>query len=123
MSRRIDQVKDVRLTVLGDEIHPRRLRLDRNPALPLEIHVVEKLILFLSLGHGVRHVEESIRERAFTMIDMRDDAKIADVRLIDAHRETSGALGVVGKESEAAEDEAVETDACALGSSTGITGS
>ena len=61
------------------------LSLDGDPALPLELHAVEVLLAHLPFGHCVRDVEESIRERRLAVVDVRDDAEIADPRLL--HRQ------------------------------------
>ena len=60
----VDQVQDVVLAVGGAEVHARGLGLDRDPALALEIHVVEELILPLAIGERVGRLEQSIGERA-----------------------------------------------------------
>ena len=54
------------------------LRLDRDPALALEIHLVEELRALLALGERARRVQQPIGERALAVIDVRDDAEVAD---------------------------------------------
>src|SRR2546430_7900315 len=52
------------------------MRLDRDAALTFEIHRIEELILFIAFVDRAGALEQSIRERRFPVIDMRDDAEI-----------------------------------------------
>src|SRR4051812_49731037 len=65
------------------------LRLDRDAALPLEVHRVEQLRAHVAARDGVRLLEDAIRERRLAMVDVRDDREIADVFLV--HNEISRA--------------------------------
>ena len=85
----VDQIEDVLLTVGRMKRHASRLCLDRDAPLSLEIHVVEELILHFSLGQCVGRFEQSIGERALAVIDMRNDAEIANPCGIKRHPETS----------------------------------
>jgi len=71
MTRRIHQAERISLAILGDIVKPHRLRLDGDPALALNIHIVEHLLAHLALG-----------KRRFAMIDMGDDREVADVRTV-----------------------------------------
>ncbi len=73
----IEQVEVVFLAVLGRVTHCHRMRLDRDPPFPLQIHRIEELILFLAVVDRAGALEQSIRQGCFAMIDMRDDAEIA----------------------------------------------
>ena len=74
---RVDQVELVPLPVHAD-----RLRLDRDPALALEIHRVEHLRAHVAPGDGVRHLEDAIGERRLAVVDVRDDREVADAVLV-----------------------------------------
>ena len=74
--RRIEQVKPVFFSRPRGVTHRDRVRLDRDPALALEIHRIEQLILLVALVDRAGAVEQSIRERGLAVIDMRDDAEI-----------------------------------------------
>ena len=54
------------------------MHLNRNPSLPLQIHGVEVLILGIAVRHRPRHLEESIREGGFPMVDVGDDTKVTN---------------------------------------------
>ena len=52
---------------------------DRNAALPFNIHIIENLILKISLIADARKLNQAIRQRGFAVINMRDDAEVSDV--------------------------------------------
>ena len=74
---RVDQVQLVPLP-----LHADRLRLDRDPALALELHRVEQLIAHLALGDGLRQLEDPVGERRLAVVDVRDDREVADPALV-----------------------------------------
>ena len=53
------------------------MRLDRDPALALQVHRIEQLILLVALVDRAGALEQSIRQGGLAVIDVRDDAKIA----------------------------------------------
>ena len=59
------------------------MRLDRDPALPLEIHRIEQLVLLVPFMNRARALEQPIRQRRLAVIDVRDDAEIT--RQLDCH--------------------------------------
>ena len=60
MARRVDEVEDVRLAVLRDVVHARRVELDGDPPLPLEVHRVEQLRLHVPARDGIRELQHAI---------------------------------------------------------------
>ena len=60
--------------------------LDRDAALALEIHRVERLLLELTLRYRVRELEDAVRERRLAVVDVRDDAEVAYV--VESHFES-----------------------------------
>ena len=80
--RRVDQVEDVGLAVVGLVGQPDRVRLDRDPALALEVHAVEDLRLHLARLEGARHLEKTIGQRRLAVVDVGDDGEVADVARI-----------------------------------------
>jgi hypothetical protein len=52
---------------------------DRDTTLTFKIHVVQQLVLFLTSRNRSGMVEQSIGKRAFPVIDVRNDAKVANV--------------------------------------------
>ena len=67
--------------------HAHRLRLDRDPALSLELHRVEELLAHVALRDGPGQLEDAIRERRLAVVDVRDDREIANAVLL--HRTLS----------------------------------
>ena len=55
------------------------MRLDRDPALALEIHRVEHLRFHLARLQRARELEEAIGQRRFAVVDVRDDREVTDV--------------------------------------------
>ena len=77
--RRVDEVQLVDFAILAAVVQAHSLRLDRDAALALQIHVVEHLRFHLTLGQGARALDQAIGERRLAMVDMRDDREVANV--------------------------------------------
>ena len=75
---RVDQVEDVLLAVLRLVVQPDRVRLDRDAALALEVHVVEDLGFHLARLQGAGEFEEAVGQRRLAVVDVRDDGEIAN---------------------------------------------
>ena len=80
--RRVDQVQDVDLPVVRLVGQPDRVRLDRDPALALEVHAVEHLRLHLARLERAGHLEEPVGQRRLAVVDVGDDGEIADEALV-----------------------------------------
>jgi hypothetical protein len=85
MAGGIDQIQLVGLTVLCRIDHTNRMSFDRNAAFAFEVHRVEDLRLHLPGAEGARQLEQSVGERGFAVINVRDDREIANV--LDVHEE------------------------------------
>ena len=77
MPGRVDQVQVVSLAVCRRVGHAHGLRLDRDPALPLEVHRVEHLRHVGARVDGARELEDSVGERRLAVIDVGDDREVA----------------------------------------------
>ena len=73
----IEQVQSIRFAALGRVVHRHRMRFDRNPALPFQIHRIKELILLFSLLDRAGALKQPVRQGRFAVIDMRDDAEVA----------------------------------------------
>ena len=82
MSRGIDQVEDIFLTIVRLVDSPHCLCLDRDPSLTLQIHIVQDLSLHLPARQQSRHLDDAVRQSGFPVINMCNDAKISDFFLI-----------------------------------------
>ena len=91
MAGRVDQVEHVILAVaLAAPVHAHGLRLDGDAALPLQLHVVQELVLRLARGHRSRLLQQPIAQRALAMIDVRNDREIAQVLVLGGHLAKGG---------------------------------
>ena len=77
MPGRVDEVELVALPGDADG-----LGLDRDAALPLELHRVEDLLAHLARRDGLGQLEDAVRERRLAVVDVRDDREVADVALV-----------------------------------------
>src|SRR5205085_2081995 len=83
---------DHRFDVPGAIFQCRRLRLDGDAALALELHRVEHLLAHLALGEAAAHLYEAVGERRLAVVDVRDDGEITDVALRHKERGCRGTL-------------------------------
>jgi hypothetical protein len=98
VARRVDQVQPVRKSVARDVSERRRLRLDRDAALALEVHRIEHLGLHFAIGQSATALDEPVGKRRLAVIDVRDDREIADVQHGKSQRAPAcGALSTRGR--------------------------
>ena len=79
VARCIDQVQNIRFAILAIVQHPDSVELDGDPTLPLQFIGVENLLTHVSLVESASRLEQSISQRRFTVVDMRDNTKVAYV--------------------------------------------
>lgn len=79
--RGVDHVEDVRVArvVRGRPGQPYGLGLDRDATLALDVHPVEVLSTHLPLVDDTGQLEHPVGERGLAVVDVRDDAEIADL--------------------------------------------
>ena len=80
--RRVNQVQLIRLAVFGRVKHRDRVRLDGDAALFFEVHRIEQLILHFARRNRARAMQEPVRQRRLPMINMGNDAEIANMRRV-----------------------------------------
>src|SRR5262245_23969788 len=78
VARGIDQIELIHLPVLGFVIQRHALGLDRDAAFAFQIHGIEYLRFHFALFETAAQLNQAVGERGFTVIDVRDDRKIAD---------------------------------------------
>ena len=76
MARGVDQVQGIGPAVLRLVVQADGPGLDGDAPLPLQIHVVQQLGLHLPLGDGVTQLNEPVRQRGFSVVDVGDDGKL-----------------------------------------------
>ena len=77
---RVDQVQLVGFAVLGFILHAHSLGFYSDPALAFQFHGVQDLLLHFALFEYAGLFEDPVRQRGLAVVDVRDDAEIADVR-------------------------------------------
>src|SRR5690606_15894100 len=78
VARRIHQVQDVVLPVLGLVVQAHGLRLDGDAALFLDVHVVEHLLGHFARGQAARELDQAVGQGRLVVVDVGDHREIAD---------------------------------------------
>ena len=63
-------------------IQPHRRHFDRNAAFPLDVQRIKKLLLHVPPLDGSGEFQQSIGKRRLAVVNMGDDAKIANMLLM-----------------------------------------
>ena len=82
MARRVDQVQGVSLPVIGGIENTHGTGFNGDAALAFQVHIVQQLVLHLALRNGVALLQQPVRQRGFTVVNVGDDGEIADMRLV-----------------------------------------
>ena len=82
MARRINQVKNILLSVLRLIDDSYGLGLNRNSPFPLDIHVIENLRLHFPLCQCSGLLDDAVRESGLSVINMRNNTKISNSVLL-----------------------------------------
>jgi len=80
VTRRIDNVELINLTIIGLIIQRHTLRFDGDPALAFNIHGIKDLFCHLSISQTATRLNKSVRKGRLTMVDVSDDRKISNMR-------------------------------------------
>ena len=78
MARGIDKVEYIVL-VIKTIIHLYGMALDGDASFPFQIHIIQGLGLQIPVIHCPGNLQEPIRQGAFTVINVGDDAEIPDM--------------------------------------------
>ena len=79
MSRRVDEVQFINLSVARLVVEGDTLSFDRDTALALEIHRIEHLLGHFAVSKAATILDEPIGKCRLAVIDVRDDRKIPDI--------------------------------------------
>ena len=79
MTGRIDKIELVDLAIPRLVVQGDALGLDSDPSLPLDIHGIEHLLVHLPRAQAATVLDEAIRQRGFTVVDMGNDREIPDI--------------------------------------------
>ena len=78
----VDEIEHVLLPISGGVKHADGRGFDGDAPLSLDVHGIEELGLHIPLGHSIGELHHSIRQGGFAVIDVSDDAKVANMRLV-----------------------------------------
>ena len=76
---RVDQIELVFVPILRRVVKTNAFGLNGDAALALEVHRVEHLRAHLALAERAGQLEQAVGQRGLAVVNVRDDAKIADV--------------------------------------------
>ena len=82
MARGVNKVQGIGLAVFRFIIKVDGPGFDGDAPLPLQVHVVQELVLHLPLGHGVTQLQQAVCQGGFAVVNVGDDGKVADMGLI-----------------------------------------
>ena len=85
----VDEVQDVLFSVARRVAQRYRSRLDRDPALLFELHVVEHLLVHLAFGDRSAPLEDPVGKRGLAVVDVSHDREVADQTTV-GHEVPSG---------------------------------
>ncbi len=92
VTRRVHQVEDIVLAILGLVFQTHRLGLDGDAALLLDIHIIENLFRHFARGQATGELNQAVRQRRFAVVDVGDNGKIPDA--FDRRRRHAAALSI-----------------------------
>src|SRR5258705_1131184 len=78
VTRSVDEIELVVLAVFGRVGHANGVQLDSDPTLTLEVQGVEHLSLHFPLLQHARSLYQPVGEGRFAVVDVRDDAEVAN---------------------------------------------
>ena len=81
MAGRVDEVQQILLAAFRGVGDADALRLDGDAALAFDVHAVKVLVAFFAFRHQPRKLKDTVGERGLAVVDMGDDAEIADMFL------------------------------------------
>ena len=79
MTRRIDEVQLIGLSISSVIIEGHALGFDGDSALALDVHGVQNLLLHLSVGEAPAMLDEPVSQRRLAMVDMGNDGEVPNV--------------------------------------------
>ena len=82
VARRVDEVQDIFLAVVGAVVQTHGAGLDGDAAFAFKLHGVENLVLHLALFNGMALLQQTVGQRGFAVVNVGDDRKIADMRKV-----------------------------------------
>ena len=82
MPWRINQIKFVCFAIPGYVVHGYGVGFDGYAPLPLQVHLVQELVLHYALADGASGLKEAVRQRGLSMVYVSDNAEVPYESLI-----------------------------------------
>ena len=82
MSRCINQVENIFFPIFCFVYRSDCLGFNRNSTFSFQFHIVQHLRLHLTAGEKTGHLNDTVRQRRFTMVDVCYNTKISNFTLI-----------------------------------------
>ena len=79
MTRSINKIKDVLLTVASPVWQADGLAFNSNAPFSLDVHIIEELVAEIPLTYHFADLNKPVRKGGFPMINMSDNAEVSDV--------------------------------------------
>ena len=79
VSRSVNQIEGIRLPVGVLVLHLDSVALDRDAPLALQVHIVQGLLLNIAVTDRTGELQQPVGQGRFPVVDVGNDAKIADV--------------------------------------------
>ncbi len=80
MPRGIDQIKLINLSILRRVQHADSMSLDRDTALPLQVHRIQNLRLHFAHRQRPGQLQQPVGQRGFPVINVRNNREVANAR-------------------------------------------
>ena len=90
MTRSIDQIKDIFLSVPGAVFHMNSLAFDRDTPLTFQLHAVKDLFHHFALFKNAGFFKNPVSQCAFSVVDMGYNAEISYLVHFDGHGSLQG---------------------------------
>ncbi len=97
MARRVHKIELIGLAIFGGIVQAHGLRLDGDPALLFDVHVIKDLRAHLPVGQAAGALDQAIGQRRLAMVDMRNDRKVSDMGQVGHRRPIAAVAGAVSR--------------------------
>ncbi len=94
VSWRVDQVEQILLAVLRCVVERDRVAFDCDAAFALNVHRVKHLIMEITIGNAFTSLNQAVRKRGLSVVDVRNNAEISNVFHGNSEGDLSGSYGI-----------------------------
>ena len=83
MSGSVNQIENILAAVLGLIYRPDCLGFNSDSPFPLQIHIIQDLVLHLPAGKQTGLLDNPVRQGGFAVVNMGDNTKVTDFALVN----------------------------------------